>query len=97
MKAIQSFANVRITHPATQHHIPEELDLQHHCCENLIFGMMLLVWQHTTPITLLYIGACNWLCMSECTEWFIQSAWVISACDSGKTDWKEMECFRSAA
>jgi len=40
--------NVRITHPATWHHISEELDLQNHCCENLIFGMMLLVWQHTT-------------------------------------------------
>jgi hypothetical protein len=67
MKAIQSFGNVRITHPATWHHIPEEMDLQHHCCENLQFGMMLLVWQHTTHITLLYIGACNWLRMSECT------------------------------
>jgi hypothetical protein len=40
--------NVSITHPATWHHIPAELDLQNHCCENLKFGMMLLVWQHTT-------------------------------------------------
>jgi hypothetical protein len=40
--------NVMITHPATWHHIPEELHLQNHCCENLRSGMMLLVWQHTT-------------------------------------------------
>jgi hypothetical protein len=39
--------NVRITHPTTQDHIPENLNRQQHCCENLKLSM-LLVWQDTT-------------------------------------------------
>jgi hypothetical protein len=40
MQALQSFKTLATTHPTTQHHIPEDLILQQHCCEHLKYHIV---------------------------------------------------------